>query len=297
MPPKGRIDEEVFQRALQTLNNNEIRVLDGSKATADIWGRICTLMNKADNVENRRACYDSWKRKRHVWNNLISDTLSDVQQSPNKPVNEDDASKNVTHPNDQCSSLNTIIHHQQFIEQLRELLKQQSKHISLIQTHDLNSKSCSGDIVAVQLLCTCGNSSNRVHGQDKNSSSNDLSNDTHQQNFDADKCMDSDSDDQQSDEIIISNNQDVQENEHELSPSDDLENNTTASMSPIHTPPRLFMSPISSPSPIISPKSVDMNSATDQISNTKLNTVTRLLDQTKVSKFRVNFYFTYNYEL
>ncbi|CAF1327049.1 unnamed protein product [Rotaria sp. Silwood1] len=281
MPPKGRIDEEVFQRALQTLNNNEIRVLDGSKATADIWGRICTLMNKADNVENRRACYDSWKRKRHVWNNLISDTLSDVQQSPNKPVNEDDASKNVTHPNDQCSSLNTIIHHQQFIEQLRELLKQQSKHISLIQTHDLNSKSCSGDIVAVQLLCTCGNSSNRVHGQDKNSSSNDLSNDTHQQNFDADKCMDSDSDDQQSDEIIISNNQDVQENEHELSPSDDLENNTTASMSPIHTPPRLFMSPISSPSPIISPKSVDMNSATDQISNTKLNTVTRLLDQTK----------------
>lgn len=40
-----------------------------------------------------------------------------------------------------------------------------------------------------------------------------------------------------------------------------------------------------------------MNPTTDQMSNTKLNNVSRLFDQAKVSKFRVNFYIIYNDEL
>ncbi|CAF4796092.1 unnamed protein product [Rotaria socialis] len=76
MPPKGRIDEEIFLKTLRTLHNDEIRMLDDSKARANIWGHICTSMDKADNVVNRRACYDLWKRKRHICNNLINDTLS-----------------------------------------------------------------------------------------------------------------------------------------------------------------------------------------------------------------------------
>ncbi|CAF4608891.1 unnamed protein product, partial [Rotaria magnacalcarata] len=79
--------------------------------------------------------------------------------------------------------------------------------------------------------------------------------------------------------------------------SDVLTNNTVTSVSSVHTPPRLFMSPASASSSIISPKSVDMNPTADQISNTKLNNVSHLLDQVKVSEFRVNFYIIYNDEL
>ncbi|CAF5140055.1 unnamed protein product, partial [Rotaria magnacalcarata] len=93
--------------------------------------------------------------------------------------------------------------------------------------------------------------------------------------------MNSDSGDQQSNEIIMNNNQDSQ-NEHVLS-SDVLTNNTVTSVSSVHTPPRLFMSPASASSSIISPKSVDMNPTTDQISNTKLNNVSHLLDQNTLS--------------
>ncbi|CAF4547766.1 unnamed protein product, partial [Rotaria socialis] len=101
MPPKGRIDEEIFLKTLRTLHNDEIRMLDDSKARANIWGHICTSMDKADNVVNRRACYDLWKRKRHICNNLINDTLSNVQQAPNKTIKEDNTLKNVTFQNNQ----------------------------------------------------------------------------------------------------------------------------------------------------------------------------------------------------
>ena len=67
MPPKARIEEESFQRALQSLAGDEIALLDTSKSTADVWTRLCILMDKADNMENRRACYDVWKRKRAKW--------------------------------------------------------------------------------------------------------------------------------------------------------------------------------------------------------------------------------------
>ncbi|CAF2056294.1 unnamed protein product, partial [Rotaria magnacalcarata] len=180
-----------------------------------------------------------------------------------------------------CSSVDTITSNPQFIEQLDELIKQQSKQILLIKTHDLNSKCCSGDIVAVQLLCACVDSSSHAHVQNNNSLNNDLSDDARQQNFNIDKRMNSDSGDQQSNEIIMNNNQDSQ-NEHVLS-SDVLTNNTVTSASSVHTPPRLFMSPASASSSIISPKSVDMNPTTDQISNTKLNNVSHLLDQNILS--------------
>ncbi|CAF4397905.1 unnamed protein product [Rotaria magnacalcarata] len=109
-----------------------------------------------------------------------------------------------------CSSLDTITSNPQFIKQLDELIKQQSKQISLIKTHDLNSKCCSGDIVAVQLLCACVHSSSHTHRQNHNSLNNDLSDDARQQNFNIGKRMNSDSGDQQSNEIIMNNNQDSQ---------------------------------------------------------------------------------------
>ncbi|CAM4940035.1 unnamed protein product [Rotaria socialis] len=188
---------------------------------------------------------------------------------------------NINKTKTMCSSLDTITSNPQFIEQLDELIKQQSKQILLIKTHDLNSKCCSGDIVAVQLLCACVDSSSHTHVQNNNSLNNDLSDGARQQNFNIDKRMNSDSGDQQSNEIIMNNNQDSQ-NEHVVS-SDVLTNNTVTSVSSVHTPPRLFMSPASASSSIISLKSVDMNPTTDQMSNTKLNNVSHLLDQNILS--------------
>ena len=72
MPPKARIDEEVFEKALQSFRIGDINLLDNSKARADIWGQLCILMDKADNMENRRACYDMWKRKRHKLQNIVT---------------------------------------------------------------------------------------------------------------------------------------------------------------------------------------------------------------------------------
>ena len=40
-----------------------------------VWGFLCVLMNKADNVENRRACYDVWKRKRVKFQPIVDELL------------------------------------------------------------------------------------------------------------------------------------------------------------------------------------------------------------------------------
>ena len=71
MPPKARIDDESFQKALSSLAGDEIALLDTSKSTADVWNRLCILMDKADNTENQRACYDVWKRKRSKWQHSV----------------------------------------------------------------------------------------------------------------------------------------------------------------------------------------------------------------------------------
>ena len=74
MPQKGRIDEEVFQNALRSMRTDEITSLDNIKSTAETWGKLCILMSKADNLENRRACYDMWKRKGYKWQDMVSNT-------------------------------------------------------------------------------------------------------------------------------------------------------------------------------------------------------------------------------
>jgi len=75
MPQKGRIDEEAFLNALQSMRTDEIASLDNFKSTAEIWSQLCILMNKADNMGNQRACYDMWKRKRYNWQDIVSNTL------------------------------------------------------------------------------------------------------------------------------------------------------------------------------------------------------------------------------
>ncbi|CAF4372033.1 unnamed protein product, partial [Rotaria sp. Silwood2] len=72
MPSKARIDEKAFQKALQSLSIDEIALLDCSKSSADIWGHLCTLMGKAKNAENCRACYDAWKHKRFKSQDIIN---------------------------------------------------------------------------------------------------------------------------------------------------------------------------------------------------------------------------------
>lgn len=64
MPPKARIDENSFQQVLSLLELNQLHQLESSSTTDPIWGYLCTLMNKGNNPENRRACYDIYKRKR-----------------------------------------------------------------------------------------------------------------------------------------------------------------------------------------------------------------------------------------
>jgi hypothetical protein len=75
MPLKARIEEEAFQRALYALGTDQVCLLDSSSTTNAIWGHLCVLMNKADNFENRRSCYDMWKRKRAKFQSIVDELL------------------------------------------------------------------------------------------------------------------------------------------------------------------------------------------------------------------------------
>lgn len=75
MPPKARIELDTLQRVLYTLEADKLCLLDSSSATSEIWGYLCILMNKADNTQNRRACYDIWKRKRLEFLCIINKSL------------------------------------------------------------------------------------------------------------------------------------------------------------------------------------------------------------------------------
>ncbi|CAF3920490.1 unnamed protein product [Rotaria sp. Silwood1] len=126
-----------------------------------------------------------------------------------------------------CSSLSaTEEQHQEFMKQLRELLYQQQKNILVICTHDVHSVHCSGDIVAIKVLCKCAESSDNLNNHMKKSSDIHLSNDSDEQYSEAEK------------------------NDKDIESSIDIMATTSATISPVHTPPRLFMSPTSSPSVI-----------------------------------------------
>ena len=75
MPPKSRIDEKDFEKALRSLSIDDLHLLDSSASTADIWGRLCVHMRKSDNSENRRACYDAWKKNRYNSHNIVNNIL------------------------------------------------------------------------------------------------------------------------------------------------------------------------------------------------------------------------------
>ena len=68
-------------------------------------------------------------------------------------------------------------HHQDFMEQLHELRYQRQKNIPLTCTHDVNSVCCSGDIVAIKVLCKCVESSDNLNDQIKKSPYIHVSND------------------------------------------------------------------------------------------------------------------------
>jgi hypothetical protein len=106
MPSKGRIEEETFQRALHTLATDQLCLLDSSSATSVIWGSLCISMHKADNLENRRACYDVWRRKRVKFQPVVDELLqrntiqSAIHQIDSSLVSADNvkemASTNIT---------------------------------------------------------------------------------------------------------------------------------------------------------------------------------------------------------
>ena len=73
MPPKARIDEQSFQKALRALPADELNLLDSSSTTGAVWSHICLSMGKPDNTENRRACYDIWKRKRFGSHDIVDE--------------------------------------------------------------------------------------------------------------------------------------------------------------------------------------------------------------------------------
>ncbi|CAF1331295.1 unnamed protein product, partial [Rotaria sp. Silwood1] len=75
MPPKTRLEQEDFEKALQALNTDEVALLDRAIASADIWGHLCLLMGKANNKKNQRACFDLWNRKQYQLHRIVNNML------------------------------------------------------------------------------------------------------------------------------------------------------------------------------------------------------------------------------
>ncbi|CAF3760562.1 unnamed protein product, partial [Rotaria sp. Silwood1] len=320
MPPKARLEQDDFEKALQALNTDEVALLDRATLSADIWGHLCLLMGKANNKKNQRACFDLWNRKQYQLHRIVNNMLQDTQQSNNNNTTQNDVPKidqkndrmtmniqtqqsdiPVTHDITQtissdlathtatatnseikqvhCSSLSgTEEQHQEFMKQLRELLYQQQKNIPVICTHDVHSVRCSGDIVAIKVLCKCAESSDNLNKQMKKSSDIHLSDDSDEQYSKAGKNVSYDSYNPQLNQII-SNNRDFQDKDIES--SIDIMTTTSATISPVHTPPRLFMSPTSSPSSssTTSMKIIGTNSTSK--TSSKLNSVSRLIKEVK----------------
>ena len=83
MPPKARIEDLCFKGALSVLEPDQLRLLDHSSTTDIIWSYLCLLMNKANNAENRRACYDVYKRKRIIFQPFINQLLENYAAQSN----------------------------------------------------------------------------------------------------------------------------------------------------------------------------------------------------------------------
>lgn len=75
MPPKARIDDDSFKQALSTLDTDQLRQLDAFSSTDPLWGYLCVSMGKANNAENRRACYDAYKRKQLKFQPLVNQLI------------------------------------------------------------------------------------------------------------------------------------------------------------------------------------------------------------------------------
>ena len=72
MPPKPRIEEKDFTNALRSLSIDELHLLNNSATSGDVWKRLCIVMEKPYNIENRRACYDAWKKNRYNSHNVVN---------------------------------------------------------------------------------------------------------------------------------------------------------------------------------------------------------------------------------
>jgi len=56
------------------------------------------------------------------------------------------------------------------VEQLRRFLVEQKQNVSVNCNHDINSTSCSGNIVSIQVICKCVELPSNMHNQENNSS-------------------------------------------------------------------------------------------------------------------------------
>ena len=75
MPPKTRLEPDAFQEALRALSTDEVALLDRATLSADIWGHLCLLMDRANNKKNQRACFDLWNRKQYQWHSIVNNIL------------------------------------------------------------------------------------------------------------------------------------------------------------------------------------------------------------------------------
>ena len=72
--------------------------------------------------------------------------------------------------NETNSSPASRVNQTQFIEQLKIFLNEKGKNISLKYDHNLDSTCCSGDIIAIQLVCKCQDDYNEDNIVENNSS-------------------------------------------------------------------------------------------------------------------------------
>ncbi|CAF3851389.1 unnamed protein product, partial [Rotaria magnacalcarata] len=308
MPRKARINEESFEKALCEIGIDDVALLNSSKSSADIWGRICSRMGKGDNIENRRACYDFWKRKGYSLHSTIPDFMQDVKQlndNGTDPTNivdfdqlretEVDTRSDYTRPTTLNSNVHSLVgadremkeiscspsseikgKKKDFMKQLSELLQQHQTNFSLIYTHDYNSTVCSGEMVAIQVLCQCIESYDTTCIRKKNFLNNHASNEIQGQSSNSEKSEGDylhnlltgqatiDSRDLQTEETAIVNN---------------ISHDKSTPISIVQTPPLLFVSPTSSLLSSATPKIMNVDSTCKTTS--KLNVAACLLNQAK----------------
>ncbi|UJR13060.1 hypothetical protein I4U23_000086 [Adineta vaga] len=220
MPRQGRIDDKAFKNALNSLSIDQIMSLDICKSTSEIWGELCIKMGKKNSAENRRACFDLWKRKGYKSEEIINN-----MQQENEHVDNNNFVELVpTNIDKESPPTSEVKETEQFIEQLQIFLNKQGKNISMKYDHDLDNVCCFGNIISIQLACKCQDDCNESTDTENKSAAMSIS-------YDYYDSVKSNNHSIESDGIVKSNNLSIE-----------YEDTTIPS---VCTPLRLILSPTS----------------------------------------------------